>query len=211
MEMNIYAKLNAARNQFHTLKLKKTGLNKFAGYDYFELGDFLIPALKTLSENDLCAYISFGKDLAIMKIVDVTDSSVIEITSPMSSASLKGCHDVQNLGAVQSYLRRYLWVTALEIVEHDALDSSKPLTEEGVSKKGPGPVITPRGGIGDDLPEDIKLFLTDLAASTVDLVNQGKAKEARTMIEDQGLESDQFVWFTNQLAAPIRTALKNAK
>jgi hypothetical protein len=48
----------------------------------------------------------------------------------MSSAALKGCHEVQNLGAVQTYLRRYLWVAALEIVEHDALDSSKPLSDE---------------------------------------------------------------------------------
>ena len=48
----------------------------------------------------------------------------------MSSAALKGCHEVQNLGAVQTYLRRYLWVTAMEIVEHDALDSSEPLKPE---------------------------------------------------------------------------------
>jgi hypothetical protein len=43
----------------------------------------------------------------------------------MSSAALKGCHEVQNLGAVQTYLRRYLWVAALEIVEHDAIDASE--------------------------------------------------------------------------------------
>ena len=209
--MNVYQKLNDARIQFHKLQLKKTGLNKFAGYSYFELGDFLIPALGVLHDNGLCAFISFGKDLATMTIADVSDGSSILLTSPMAEAQLKGCHPIQNLGAVETYTRRYLWVTALEIVEHDALDSSKPLTEEGVLKKGQGPVITPRGGIGDDLPEDIKAFLTDIAASTVDLVNQGKAKEARAMIEGEQLESDQFVWFTNQLAAPIRTALKNAK
>ena len=209
--MNVYQKLNDARIQFHKLQLKKTGLNKFAGYSYFELGDFLIPALGVLHDNGLCAFISFGKDLATMTIADVSDGSSILLTSPMAEAQLKGCHPIQNLGAVETYTRRYLWVTALEIVEHDALDSSKPMTEEGVLKKGQGPVITPRGGIGDDLPEDIKAFLTDIAASTVDLVNQGKAKEARAMIEGEQLESDQFVWFTNQLAAPIRTALKNAK
>jgi hypothetical protein len=42
----------------------------------------------------------------------------------MSRAELKGCHEVQNLGAVQTYLRRYLWTTAMEIVEHDALDAT---------------------------------------------------------------------------------------
>ena len=146
-----------------------------------------------------------------MTVTDIDDGSFIAITSPMEKADMKGNQPIQNLGAVETYTRRYLWVTALEIVEHDALDSSKPLTEEGVSKKGQGPVITPRGGIGNDLSDDVKYFLTELAASTVDLVNQGKAKEARTMIEEQQLETDQFVWFTNQLAAPIRTALKNAK
>jgi len=43
------------------------------------------------------------------------DGTYIHINSPMSSAALKGCHEVQNLGAVQTYLRRYLWVTAMEI------------------------------------------------------------------------------------------------
>jgi hypothetical protein len=47
----------------------------------------------------------------------------------MSEAALKGCHPVQNLGAVETYIRRYLWVIALEIVEHDAVDSSEPIKE----------------------------------------------------------------------------------
>ena len=209
--MSVYQKLNQARTKFHTLKLKKSGLNKFQNYSYFELSDFLIPALDVFSEIGLCAFISFGKELATMTITDIDDGSFIAITSPMEKADMKGNQPIQNLGAVETYTRRYLWVTALEIVEHDALDSSKPLTEEGVSKKGQGPVITPRGGIGNDLSDVVKYFLTELAASTVDLVNQGKDKEARTMIEEQQLETDQFVWFTNQLAAPIRTALKNAK
>ena len=44
--MSVHAKLNKARLKFHSLPLKKSGHNKFAGYRYFELGDFLVPALK---------------------------------------------------------------------------------------------------------------------------------------------------------------------
>jgi hypothetical protein len=57
----------------------------------------------------------------------------------MSSAALKGCHEVQNLGAVQTYLSRYLWVSVLHIVEHDALDAttgSKVVEEEGTPDEG---------------------------------------------------------------------------
>ena len=62
-------------------------------------------------------------------------------TSPMSSASLKGCHDVQNLGAVQTYLRRYLWTNAFEIVEHDALDAV--MGKDEPSKKSEAVAVKP--------------------------------------------------------------------
>jgi ERF superfamily len=117
----IYAKLNAARQDFHKRQLSKSGLNKFAGYQYFELADFIVPALEIFNAHGLCGVVSFGADTATLT---VEDSSHIVITSPMSTAALKGCHEVQNLGAVQTYLRRYLWVAALEIVEHDAVDST---------------------------------------------------------------------------------------
>jgi len=141
--MSIYTKLNQARSKFHELKLKKTGRNNFAGYDYFELGDFLIPALKVFSEVGICAIVSFDKETASMTLVDTDkDSERIVITSPMGSAALKGCHEVQNIGAVETYQRRYLWVAALEIVEHDALDAS---TGKGTVKRTPtdGAIINP--------------------------------------------------------------------
>ena len=141
--MSIYIKLNQARSKFHELKLKKTGRNNFAGYDYFELGDFLIPALKVFSEVGICAIVSFDKETASMTLVDTDkDSERIVITSPMGSAALKGCHEVQNIGAVETYQRRYLWVAALEIVEHDALDAS---TGKGTVKHTPtdGAIVNP--------------------------------------------------------------------
>jgi hypothetical protein len=209
--MSIHKKLSDAREHFHELELKKTGHNKFAGYKYFELGDFLIPALKVLKIYGIVSVISFGKEVATMKLIDIDKpDDFIEITSPMSSAALKGAHEIQNLGAVQTYLRRYLWVAALEIVEHDAIDSS-PKTEEGIKTKGPSPIISPRGGIGDDLPTDIQEFLQEMASSVTELVKNGKAIDALAMIDEQELEADQKVYLSNQLDAPTRSALKKAK
>jgi hypothetical protein len=211
-KMNVYQKLNAARAKFHSIELKKSGHNKFAGYKYFELGDFIVPALGIFNEVGLTSIISFGADEANLSIVDnEKPEDRIIISSPMSTAALKGAHEIQNLGAVQSYIRRYLWVAALEIVEHDAIDSSDKVTDEGIKKKGNAPVVTPRGGIGDDLPQDIKEFLTDLAAGVTELVNQGKSKEALAMIDEQALEADQRVWLASQMPSTVRSALKNAK
>jgi hypothetical protein len=90
--------------------------------------------------------------------------------------------------------------------------AGEDLPEEGdVPKKGPGAVVTPRGGIGEDLPQDIKDFLLDMAASVEELVNQGKAKEALAMIDEQALEADQRVWLANQMSSTVRSALKKAK
>jgi hypothetical protein len=133
--VNVYEKLNLAREKFHQSEIKKSGHNKFAGYYYFELADFVVPALKIFKEVGLVSVTSFQKDDAWMRIFNVEKpEEFITITSPMSEAALKGCHPVQNLGAVETYIRRYLWVTALEIVEHDALDATTGNVE--VAPKG---------------------------------------------------------------------------
>lgn len=122
---NIYSKMQKARCEFQEKPLKKSGHNKFAGYHYFELGDFLPTINALLEKHNLCSNISFDNDMATLTIVNAenTEEKMV-FTSPMSKASLKGCHDVQNLGAVQTYLRRYLWVNAFEIVESDGLEAT---------------------------------------------------------------------------------------
>jgi len=143
--MNVYKKLQQARLKLQSAPLKKSGKNKFAGYEYFELADFL-PTIQTIfAEVGLCGTVSFGTELASLTIVDVdateaTQPNFVIFSSPMSTAELKGCHAIQNLGAVQTYLRRYLWVAAMEIVEHDALDAT---TGSSDSKKAEPTVTSP--------------------------------------------------------------------
>jgi hypothetical protein len=122
--MKVYKKLVAVRSELQSMSLSKSGHNKFAGYKYFELGDFLPSIQMLFNKYGLCDVISFTEDLATMVVYDTDDGSSVTFTSPMGSAQLKGCHEVQNIGAVETYQRRYLYVTALAIVEHDALDAT---------------------------------------------------------------------------------------
>ena len=118
--MTIYEKLAEARTR---LNVKKSGRNNFAKYGYFELADFL-PEINLLAkELGFVCLVSFDAEKATMTIKDATGEGEIIFTSPMSTAELKGCHAVQNLGAVQTYLRRYLYQTAFEIVEAEQLDA----------------------------------------------------------------------------------------
>jgi hypothetical protein len=142
--MSVYKKLQEARIQLQNTKLNKSGKNKFAGYEYFELGDFLPQIQNICQKNGLCGMVSFTADTAYLTIHETEGDGFVTFTSPMSSAALKGCHDVQNLGAVQTYLRRYLWTNAFEIVEHDALDATTGGVEP-VKKVEPKPVPLPTG------------------------------------------------------------------
>lgn len=122
--MSVHKKLMQARVKLQGTEMKKSGLNKFAGYSYFELGDFIPHIQNIFNTVGLCGVVSFDATHATLCITDTEDGSQIVVTSPMAEANLKGAHPIQNLGAVLSYQRRYLWMTAMEIVEHDILDAS---------------------------------------------------------------------------------------
>ena len=144
--MTVYKKLIDARNLLQTVQLTKSGHNKFAGYKYFELGDFLPAVQAIFKEVGLVDVISFDAELATMMLYDVDGSGCVVFTSPMGSAALKGCHEVQNIGAVETYQRRYLYTTALAISEHDALDATMGDVEP-VKKTEPKPVPLPTGNV----------------------------------------------------------------
>lgn len=149
--MSVYKKLQQARVKLQQTKMNKSGHNKFAGYKYFELADFLNHIQVIFNEIGLCGVVSFTSDIATLKVIDIDDGSHIEFTSPMGSAALKGCHEVQNIGAVETYQRRYLYVVALEIVEHDAIDSSEPAEPKQAKAKG---IISATSGAYDRLSSD---------------------------------------------------------
>lgn len=143
--MNIYEKLQNIRCEVQKESFKKSGKNKFAGYEYFELADFLPKINELMLKHKISSYISFTNELAILTLVNCENpEETIQFTSPMSTATLKGCHEIQNLGAVQTYLRRYLYVNAFEIVEGDMLNglTHKEDTMENELKSISKPVLT---------------------------------------------------------------------
>ena len=162
--MSVYKKLVEARVALQGKTLSKSGHNKFAGYKYFELGDFL-PAIQSIfSELGLVDVISFDENIAVMNIYDVEDGSFVTFTSPMGSAQLKGCHEVQNIGAVETYQRRYLYVTALAIVEHDALDATTGGTTPDPKPFKAEPKVKPDTGDAKVItgePDPNKVLLVD--------------------------------------------------
>ena len=123
--MNLYQKLQTARIALQNTKLKKSGHNRFAGFKYFELGD-LLPHINNIFD-DLGLISAFNIDstgLASLMIVNIEKpDETLFFTSPTADAQVKGTTPVQSLGAVHTYLKRYLYINFLELTEGDVLDS----------------------------------------------------------------------------------------
>ncbi len=202
--MGVHKKLMDARILLQQAPLKKSGHNKFAGYSYFELGDFLPTINQIFSRVGLCGVVSFDKELATLTITDTEDSTEIKLTSPMAEANLKGCHPIQNLGAVETYTRRYLWVSAMEIVEHDALDSSAPLKEDKV-------IISPTQGAQNDIPIEELRYLEEVAIELIAMCEQGDPRAALVKLDEENLDNEQKIALWTLFPSKVRAALKKAK
>jgi len=201
MDTKVYEKLQQARVKLQNVELKKSGHNKFAGYRYFELTDFLPTVNAIFAELGLCHTLEFTSDLATMQVIDTVNGGIAKFTCPMASAQLKGCHEVQNLGASITYITRYLLVMALAICEHDALDattgSDEPKSAKPVTKD-----------VFDTLDEQSQEEIKSYAADVIMLIHKDQVSEAVEYINSLELDADWKTALWSQLDSKQRSAIK---
>lgn len=205
--MNVYEKLIQARLMFQNENVKKSGQNKYAGYTYFELNDILPIINKICNEIKAVCVLNFTESVATLQFIDCEKTDdVITFTSPMSEATLKGCHKVQNLGAVETYIKRYLYQNCFEIAENDALDS-QPINQNQNNQNQNNQIVNNSGNSGTQnealpkwtkeqsdsmsglmakFPENRKSVYRNLMKNTApqDLIEMARA-ELETLMEQQ--------------------------
>lgn len=133
--MNIYQKIQAVKKELSERELKKSGENKFSGFKYYELGDFLPSIIELCAKYGLFTQITFTEDKGILNIVDCnaevvqegtpSEYRIVQYESPLKELELKGANAIQALGGAETYLRRYLYMNAFDIVEADMFDSAE--------------------------------------------------------------------------------------
>lgn len=134
--MNIYEKIQKVKKELLSSNLKKTGENKYAGFKYYELSDFLPTLINLCEENKLYTKVIFDNELAKLIIINAEKiEEVEEYTSPMRDLELKGCNQIQALGGIETYQRRYLYMCAFDIVENDMFDKVTSDEEKKEDKK----------------------------------------------------------------------------
>jgi hypothetical protein len=206
--MSVHKKLMDARLAMQDTPLKKSGHNTYSGYDYFKLGDFLNEAQRIFRDLGLCGIVRFKADEATLEIVDTDkpDGERITITSPMGSAALKGCHEVQNIGAVESYQRRYLWMAAYEIVEDYGLDATtgKPAGKREANK------VRPTDGAWEAMDEEAQAWLTRLAGEVEQIFKAASPADAADHLLAQNLDTEELAAIWTRFPSVVRSGLKKA-
>lgn len=129
---NVYQKLMAARAKFLEADVQKTGKNMHLSFKYFELEDIVPNAIRIFNEVGLIPIVNFTADEATMNIVNTDNpEEVIPFVAPfnqiapiVSNAGKQATNEMQALGSSITYMRRYLYMIALDICESDSIDAN---------------------------------------------------------------------------------------
>lgn len=148
--LNVYQKLLAARAKFLESDVQKTGKNMHLSFKYFELDEIVPTATRIFSEVGLIPIVNFTSDVATMTVVNTDNpEEVIPFVAPfnqiapiVSNAGKQATNEMQALGSSITYMRRYLYMIALDICESDSFDANvgKPVT---APQSAPTPPATP--------------------------------------------------------------------
>lgn len=144
VQRNLNESIIKIRVDLQNSKLKKSGKNKFAGFDYFELADFLPRLNELMLEEGINDNFRITKDLATLTLIKGEEKQ--EYTMPFvifdtpltfkkdkngdyvkdkngNYVQVQSMQDIQYLGALNTYYKRYLYLNAFGITDGEVIDS----------------------------------------------------------------------------------------
>lgn len=131
-DANVYQRLLTARAKFLEADVQKTGKNMHLSFKYFELDDIVPSAIRIFNEVGLIPIVNFTADTATMNVINTDNpEESISFTAPfnqiapiVSNAGKQATNEMQALGSSITYMRRYLYMMALDICESDSIDAN---------------------------------------------------------------------------------------
>lgn len=129
---NVYQKLLTARAKFLEANVEKTGKNMHLSFKYFELEDIVPTAIRIFNDVGLIPVVNFTSDIATMNIINTDNpEESIPFVAPfnqiapiVSSTGKQATNEMMALGSSITYMRRYLYMIALDICESDGIDAN---------------------------------------------------------------------------------------
>lgn len=141
---NLNESIISIRVKLQNAKLKKSGKNKFAGFDYFELADFLPKLNELMLEEGINDRYRIEEGYAILELVKGEEKQEYTIPFKLFETPLTykkdkngdfmkskegeyiqvpSMQDIQYLGALNTYYKRYLYLNAFGITDGEVIDS----------------------------------------------------------------------------------------
>ena len=192
MEKDIYKELQEVRFELSQKKLKKSGKNKHLNFDYFGLGDFLPTATKLLNNHGITPIFRIeidntGVEYAYLTMVKGNEQIMFRTPTANPQASN---NPIQMLGSKITYMRRYLYLIALDIIENDSVDPSIGETQNKADELcTPGQIATIKANgklIANELKElEIK------TTNDIQSLTKAKASELVKLIKERQENANQ--------------------
>ena len=204
-EVNVYGKLLEARKRFLSAGVKKTGVNRYAEFKYFTLDDIIPLKQDIFIELGLADIITFGTDSAFLTLINVDKPEEnITFSSQLAPDESLIKNPIQKVGAIQTYVRRYLYLLMLDIIESDGIEglTGKPTDEDG--KK----VDTPKKSNKPATPEKREEIKNDL------IDKDGDATEVQIKSIKNGLkklrdkDAEKYESFVTESVKKVKAGLK---
>lgn len=136
---NVYQKLIEARQAFLDSYVQQSGKNMSLEFMYFELKDIVPTVTKIFKETGLIAIDNFSADTATLTIVntDSPEETILfavpfdRIQPIVSNTGKQVTNVMQALGSSITYMRRYLYLIAMDICVNDEIE---PTIDKGTNK-----------------------------------------------------------------------------
>lgn len=116
------------RVKLQNSKIKKSGKNKYAGFDYFELADFLPTLNELMKEEGINDIFTIEEEVAKLKLIKGEEVNTYTMPferfeTPLNKNGQPSMQDIQYLGALNTYYKRYLYLNAFGITDGEVIDS----------------------------------------------------------------------------------------
>lgn len=187
-ELNLNESIIKIRVKLQNSKIKKSGKNKFAGFEYYELGDFL-PKLNELmleeNINDLFTIENDEVKLILMKGEEKQEYKMPFriFETPLTKDGKQSMQDIQYLGALNTYYKRYLYLNAFGITDGEVIDS---MNSEEIKK----PIKQ----------ETKEILITEKQIELIKGLDQERVKKALEYYEKENVEDLTLVQASNLIA-----------
>ena len=202
---NVSKKLIEARRRFLAANVKKSGINRYAEFKYFTLEDIVPVKTQIFSDLGLLDTISFGMDNgnAVLTLynADGDENDYLVFVSPTAQDESLIKNPIQKLGAIETYVRRYLYMLMLDIIEPDAIDATSGKDEAPAAPKKSNRPASP------EKREEVKKELIDEDGQASE-VQIKSIKAGLKKLRDKDAENEPYV---KNIVKRIKAGLKKAE